>query len=180
MSKDAVEAALHAPDISSAISRRDATLLSLPYTRAVGVGETRLFTWDSVRLESRQACIVISSRRGGRSPSRGLCVPQQGHGGMLSETAIDKCVKLHASKAHKVPVDAFCHMLRHAKARKASHLAEDGMNIYEVQYVLGHASPVTTACCIDVSMAQKAVAIATIAGEREGRCRGSGSLLMAP
>ncbi len=70
--------------------------------------------------------------------------------------------------AHKrcpeVPLDTHAHQFRHAKA---THWLEDGMNIIQISFLLGHASLDTTMRYLDITTDDKRQALATLEGEKE-------------
>ena len=86
----------------------------------------------------------------------------------LTGPAIDKRIKIYAADAHKrcpeVPLDTHAHQFRHAKA---THWLEDGMNIIQIGFLLGHASLDTTMRYLDITTDDKRQALATLEGEKE-------------
>lgn len=88
--------------------------------------------------------------------------------GKLTEVAIDKRLKLYAKKAHikcsDVPLKIHAHQFRHAKA---SHWIEDGLNVLQVSFLLGHANLETTMVYLDITTEDKVKALATLESEKE-------------
>ncbi|WP_291300633.1 tyrosine-type recombinase/integrase [Desulfosporosinus sp. BICA1-9] len=88
----------------------------------------------------------------------------------LTEPAIDKRLKKYAKKAHEkcpdVPLNIHAHHFRHAKA---SHWIEDGLNILQVSFLLGHAHLETTMVYLDITTEDKAKALATLENETDKR-----------
>ena len=86
----------------------------------------------------------------------------------LTEPALDKRIKMYAADAHKkcpeVPLNTHAHQFRHAKA---THWLEDGMNIIQISFLLGHASLDTTMRYLDITTDDKRKALATLEGEKE-------------
>jgi site-specific recombinase XerD len=86
----------------------------------------------------------------------------------LTEPAIDKRLKIYAAEVHKrcpdVPINVHAHQFRHAKA---SHWIEDGLNILQVSFLLGHAQLETTMIYLDITTEEKAKALATLEGEAD-------------
>ena len=84
----------------------------------------------------------------------------------LTEPAIDKRIKIYAADAHKrcleVPLATHAHQFRHAKA---THWLEDGMNIIQIRFLLGHASLNTTMRYLDITTDDKRQALATLENE---------------
>lgn len=76
--------------------------------------------------------------------------------GKLSQSAIRKMLKKYASLAHEenneVPIDLHAHQFRHARA---SHWLEEGMNIVQISFLLGHEHLETTMVYLDITIEQK-------------------------
>jgi site-specific recombinase XerD len=89
--------------------------------------------------------------------------------GKMSQNAVNKQLRKHAQAAHttcdEVPTDLHAHQLRHAKA---SHWLEDGMNIVQISFLLGHAQLQTTIVYLDVTTEQEAKALATLEDDNNG------------
>ena len=81
---------------------------------------------------------------------------------------MNKRLKLYAQKAHKVcpdvPLNTHAHLFRHVKA---SHWLEDGLNVLQVSFLLGHAQLETTMIYLDISTEEKAKAMATLESEKD-------------
>ncbi len=86
----------------------------------------------------------------------------------LSETALAKRIKICAEKAHEncpeVPLDAHAHQFRHAKA---SHWLEEGINVVQVSFLLGHEQLETTMRYLDITTEDKIKALATLEDENQ-------------
>lgn len=99
----------------------------------------------------------------------------------MSQMAVSKRLSIHAETAHEicdeVPLDLHAHQFRHAKA---SHWLEDGMNIVQISFLLGHEQLQTTMVYLDVTTEQEAKALATLDDENDNklpkkwRCPSSG------
>jgi site-specific recombinase XerD len=89
---------------------------------------------------------------------------------MLTPPAIDKRLKKYATEGHKicadVPLGLHPHQFRHAKA---SHWLEDGINIVQISFLLGHVQLQTTMIYLDVSKEQELKALATLETEKDKR-----------
>jgi site-specific recombinase XerD len=92
-------------------------------------------------------------------------------GGMytkLTEPALDKRIKIYAKIAHDkcrdVPLNTHAHQFRHAKA---SHWIEDGLNVVQVCFLLGHDHLETTMKYLDITTEDKVNALATLENEKE-------------
>ena len=82
----------------------------------------------------------------------------------MSQEAINKRLKMYATKANEidkcVPCNLHCHTsLRHARA---THWLEQGLNIVAIQRLMGHTDIRTTMRYIFVSVEQKNKALATL------------------
>ena len=77
-------------------------------------------------------------------------------------------LKKYAVQGHdtnpEVPVNLHAHQFRHAKA---SHWLEDGMNIVQISFLLGHAQLQTTMLYLDITSEQEARAMATLEDEED-------------
>lgn len=81
----------------------------------------------------------------------------------LTEKAIEKQLRKWATIANKryneIPIDLSPHQLRHSAA---CHWLDDGMNIVQISYLLGHEQLQTTMVYLEVTTAQKAKALEII------------------
>ncbi|MGI6064848.1 tyrosine-type recombinase/integrase [Blautia sp.] len=79
-----------------------------------------------------------------------------------------KRIKICAETAHErcpdVPLDAHAHQFRHAKA---SHWLEDGINVVQVSFLLGHEQLETTMRYLDITTEDKIKALATLEDETQ-------------
>ena len=84
------------------------------------------------------------------------------------DMALAKRIKICAEAAHKrcpdVPLDAHAHQFRHAKA---SHWLEDGINVVQVSFLLGHEQLETTMRYLDITTEDKIKALATLEDETQ-------------
>ena len=94
--------------------------------------------------------------------------PIQGKEKKLSQQAVFKMLRKYAEIAHNecddVPLDLHAHQLRHAKA---THWLEDGMNIVQISFLLGHASVETTMVYLDITTEKEYEALATLESEKQ-------------
>ena len=86
----------------------------------------------------------------------------------MTQTAVAKQLRKYAAVAHEdcpeVPLDLHAHQIRHAKA---SHWLEDGMNIVQISFLLGHVDVKTTMVYLDLTTEQEEKALATLENERD-------------
>lgn len=194
MSREAVTAMLGAPDTKTGIGRRDLVFLTLLYATAARLDEIRSLTLSDIHLDANKPYISIHGKGNkirtayllpravallkayikevhGQSadPDRLLFYSRVGGKyGKLTEAALDKRIKIYASKAHEscedVPLKAHAHLFRHAKA---SHWIEDGLSVVEVQFLLGHEQIETTMKYLDITTEEKVKALATLESETD-------------
>jgi site-specific recombinase XerD len=88
--------------------------------------------------------------------------------GKMSQNAVNKQLHKHAFSAKvecpDVPGDIHAHQLRHVKA---SHWLEDGMNIVQISFLLGHALLQTTMVYLDLTTEQEVQALATLEDDND-------------
>jgi len=194
MSKDAVQALMAAPDISTITGRRDLALIVTIYGTAARIDEVLSMKVKQLHLDAVKPFANIKGKgdkirtlyllpkavahlkhhldefhRGCPNPDSYVFYSRNtGPDGMLSQMAIGKRLKKYAKKAHgvcsDVPHALHAHQLRHAKA---THWLEDGLNIVEISLLLGHEKIETTMKYLDVTIKQKTEALATLEDERQ-------------
>ena len=194
LSREAVTAILNEADLSTKTGRRDYTLLMMLYGTAARIGEILGVKIKHLNLDCVKPFVHLHGKGGKRRTS--YLLPRAvgnikgyirefhgvnpnpedylfysrvgGNKGMLTEPAIDKRIKKYAIIAHEkcseVPPDTHAHQFRHAKA---SHWLEDGMNIAQISFLLGHECLNTTMKYLDVTTEEKAKALATLETEKE-------------
>jgi len=196
MSKEAVGALLSVIDVSTKAGRRDIALTVFMYGTATRIDEVLSLTIENLHLDAVKPYVTVIGKGG---KIRSLYLPPKAvahlkkylegfheeeaeqsayvfysrNGGThtkMSQTAVSKLLKKHASKAHsvctEVPLDLHAHQLRHAKA---SHWLEDGMNIVQISFLLGHEKLQTTMVYLDITTEQEAKALATLEDENDRR-----------
>lgn len=194
LSRDAVAALLAAPDPSTRIGRRDLVFMILLYATAARLDEILSIKVGHLKLDAGKPHVTITGKggkmrtlyllpkavshvrryirevhEGGTDPDAYLFFSRVGgKHEKLTEPAMDKRLKLYAQKAHKVcldvPLNTHAHLFRHAKA---SHWIEDGLNVLQVSFLLGHAQLGTTMVYLDISTEEKAKAMATLESEKD-------------
>jgi site-specific recombinase XerD len=195
MSRTAVAAILREPDVKTSIGRRDLTFLSLLYSTAARLDEIRSMTISQIHMDACRPNISIRGKGNkvrtafilpktkvllrayikevhGSSPDpdRLLFFSRVGNSySALTEAALDKRIKKYAVLAHEVckevPINAHAHQFRHAKS---SHWIEDGLNVMEVQALLGHEQIETTMkYYLDITNIDKGKALATLETETD-------------
>ena len=90
----------------------------------------------------------------------------------ISQAAIRKMLKKYAVTAHEkcsdVPLNLHAHQFRHAKA---THWLEDGINIVQISFLLGHEQLDTTMRYLDITTEQEVAALSTLEEERHKNVR---------
>lgn len=194
LSREAVTAILNEADLTTRTGRRDYTLLMIMYGTAARIGEILGIKIKHLNMEGTKPFVHLHGKGGKRrtayllpravsniqgyirefhgfnpNPEDYLFYSRVGENkGMLTEPAIDKRIKKYAATANKkcnaVPPDTHAHQFRHAKA---SHWLEDGMNIVQISFLLGHENLNTTMKYLDVTNEEKIKALATLQTENE-------------
>ncbi len=194
MSKKAIQVLLSVPDLSTKTGRRDLALMIIIYSTAVRMDEILSLKTGQLHLDVEKPNITIIGKGGkirtlyllpkavahlkkylkefhGDTPKQQSYVfysRNTGSHGKMSQTAVNKQLKKHAKAAHEmcdeVPHDLHAHQLRHAKA---SHWLEDGMNIVQISFLLGHEQLQTTMVYIDITIEQELKALATLEDEND-------------
>jgi len=194
MSKKAVQTLLDVPNLSSKTGRRDLALMIVIYSTAARLDEILSLQVKNIHLNAVKPYITVIGKGDkirslyllpkavahmkkylaeyhGNSPDPNAYVfysRNLGSFGKMSQTAVSKRLAIHAEAAHgicdEVPTDLHAHQLRHAKA---SHWLEDGMNIVQISFLLGHEQLKTTMIYLDITTEEEAKALATLEDEND-------------
>ena len=193
ISRNAVKALMKMPNTKTKTGRRDLALFVLMYGTAARLDEVLSMSVGQLNLETAKPYATIIGKGSKmrtlyllpkavahikaylvefHKDSDSRCIlfysRNKGKYGKLSQPAIDKQLKKYAKEANKictdVPLNLHAHQLRHAKA---SHWLEDGMNILQISFLLGHATIHTTMQYLDVTTEQESKALATLEDETE-------------
>lgn len=194
MSKKAVQALMATPNSSTKAGRRDIALMVVMYSTAARIDEILSMKIEHLHLEAAKPCITVIGKRSkirtlyllpmavahlrayikdahGDSPLSSSYIfysRNTGPTGKMSQKAVNKQLKKHAIAAREycdeVPEGLHAHQIRHAKA---SHWLEDGMNIVQISFLLGHAQLQTTMVYLDITTEQEVKALATLENENE-------------
>jgi site-specific recombinase XerD len=194
MSKTAMQALLAEPDIATRTGRRDLVLLIVMYNTAARIDEILSMKMEHLRLETEKPHVTVIGK--GRKIRTLYLLPKAvmhlkkylldfhkekpspesyvfysrnaGFTGKMSQAAVNKQLRKYAASAQstctEVPLHLHAHQIRHAKA---SHWLEDGMNIVQISFLLGHSNIQTTMAYLDITTEQEAKALATL--EDEGK-----------
>lgn len=194
LSKEAVKQLLEMPKVSTKTGRRDLAFMILLYSTAARLDEILSLKIQDLHLASEKPCITIigkgHKRRTiyimpkvvshlqkyieeyhGNEPDQDAYLfysRNLGSHGKMSQPAIDKMLKKHAKAAHlicdEVPLGLHAHQFRHAKA---SHWLEEGMNIVQISFLLGHEQLETTMIYLDITTEREWEALATLEYEKD-------------
>jgi site-specific recombinase XerD len=194
MSKKAVQTLLTVPDVSTKTGRRDMALIIMLYSTAARINEVLSLKINQLNLEAIKPYVTVIGKNDkirtlyllpqsvahmkkyieehhGKNPNPEAYVfysRNTGIFGMMTQPAVKKRLALHAKEAHRicpeVPLELHAHQLRHAKA---SHWLEEGMNIVQISFLLGHAHLDTTMIYLDVTTEQESQALATLEDEND-------------
>jgi site-specific recombinase XerD len=194
MSKKAVQVLLSVPNLSTKAGRRDLALMIIIYSTAARIDEILSLKTGQLHLDTEKPNVTIIGKGSkirtlyllpkavahlkkylkefhGDNPHQEAYVfysRNTGSYGKMSQTAVSKQLKKHAGAAHEmcdeVPLDLHAHQLRHAKA---SHWLDDGMNIVQISFLLGHEQLQTTMVYIDITLEQELKALATLEDEND-------------
>ncbi len=193
LSRNAVKTLMEEPDATTLMGIRDLTFMILLYATAIRLDEALSLQIKYVVLEGK-ACINVIGKGNklrtlyllpkavshikqyidlfhGQNPdpeSYLFFSRVKGQRSKMTQAAIAKMVKKYAASGHEknpgVPLNLHAHQFRHAKA---SHWMEDGMNIVQISFLLGHAQLQTTMIYLDITMGQEVKAMATLESEND-------------
>ena len=195
LTRDAVAAMLSAPDLTTTTGRRDLVFMIILYATAARIGELLSLKIKQIHITGLKKPYINIIGKGQKVRTLYLLPRAVAHiekyirdahgnqidpeaylfysrvGGkyaMLTDTAIDKRLKMYAQELHDknpdVPLNCHSHQFRHGKA---SHWIEDGLNVLQISFLLGHAQLETTMTYLDISTEEKRKALATLESEND-------------
>ena len=194
MSKKAIQVLLETPDPATKAGRRDIALMVTMYSTAARMNEILSLKIKHLHLDAKKPYITVIGKGDkirtvyilpkaaahleayiadahGKNPLPDSFVfysRNKGASGQMCQNAVNKQLKKHALAARTtckdVPKNIHAHQLRHAKA---SHWLEDGMNIVQISFLLGHAQLETTMVYLDITTEQEVEALATLEDEND-------------
>ncbi len=194
LSKEAVKVLLAEPDTSTRTGRRDTAFMVLLYSTASRIDELLDMKVKQLNLKGRKPYATVIGKgnkirtlyllpktvahiqkylnefHGERPDGEAYLFYSRNTGiyGKMSQAAVDKFLKKYAAKCHMkcpdIPIKLHAHQFRHAKA---SHWLEDGMNIVQISFLLGHENLQTTMVYLDITLKQVSEALATLETEKE-------------
>jgi site-specific recombinase XerD len=192
MSKKAMQVLLSEPDASKRTGRRDLVLLIVMYNTAARIDEILSMKIKHLQLETERPNVTVIGKglkirtlyllpkavahlkkylmefHGEKTNPESYVFYSRNTGvmGKMSQPAVNKQLRKYAASAHsncpEVPINLHAHQIRHAKA---SHWLDDGMNIVQISFLLGHSNIETTMEYLDITTEQEAKALATLEDE---------------
>jgi len=194
LTRNAVTAMLSAPDLTTITGRRDLVFMILLYATAARLSEMLSLKIKQIHITGEKKPYIniigkgqkirtlyllpravahiekfISEAHGDQADPEAYLFYSRvgGKYSMLTAPAIDKRLKKYAQELHEknkdVPLNCHAHQFRHAKA---SHWVEDGLNILQISFLLGHAQLETSMIYLDITTEEKAKALATLESEK--------------
>ncbi len=192
LSKKAGKALLSVPNQRTVTGFRDFTLMLLLYSTAVRINELLTLKICNIVIDCTKPHLIVIGKGRKKRPLPLLSKPVQclkkyfkkyhpKHNDMdalifyskskgvyapMSAENVNKMLKKYVLIAHEtcedVPLDLHAHQFRHAKA---SHWLENGMNIAQISYLLGHECIQTTMIYLDITTKQEEKALETLENE---------------
>jgi site-specific recombinase XerD len=189
MSKEAMKVLMSIPDVATRTGQRDLVLLIVLYCTAARIDEILSIKINQLHLDTNKPYITVVGK--GRKIRTLYILPKavahlkkylrdfhaaepnpeaflfysrnKGESGKMTPESVNQQLKKYAALAHRVcndvPIDLHAHQIRHAKA---SHWLEDGMNIVQISFLLGHSNLNTTMIYLDITTEQESKAMATL------------------
>ncbi len=194
LSKAAVKQLFEMPKLSTKTGRRDLTFMILlystaarldevlslkirdmhldlqkPYANIIGKGHKRRTLYLMPKVVAHLKKYIEEYHGKTPDPDSYLFYSRNvGTSGKMTQAAIDKMLKKHAKAAHllcdEVPLGLHAHQFRHAKA---SHWLEEGMNIVQISFLLGHEQLESTMVYLDITTDDERKALATLECEED-------------
>lgn len=194
LSKMAVNALLAVPNQRTTRGFRDYTLMLTLYSTAVRINELLSLKIGNIFTDGLKPRIIVIGKGRKKRPIPLLAKPMQyikqylaechpnpnnpeallfyskskGIYAPMSAENVNKLLKRYAAIANKnckdVPLDLHAHQFRHAKA---SHWLENGMNIAQISYLLGHECIQTTMVYLEITTEQESKALETLEDENQ-------------
>jgi site-specific recombinase XerD len=192
MSKEAMKILMSIPKVSTKTGQRDLVLLIVLYCTAARIDEILSLKISQLHLDTNKPYITVVGKGlkirtlyllpkavahlkkylrdfHVAEPNPDAHVFYSRNKGIMEKMtpeSVNQQLKKYATIAHRicsdVPVNLHAHQIRHAKA---SHWLEDGMNIVQISFLLGHANLQTTMVYLDITTEQESKALATLEDE---------------
>lgn len=187
--KSAIEAMINAPGTNTQTGLRYTLLIAMLYTMALRLDEVLSIKIKDLSLDTAKVYVTVVgkgrkartayfmkatlkilrtyiSRAHGRNPSPEAYLFYSRSGDIFckaSARGVNKQLRVYADKARNtcslVPSNVHSHQFRHSMA---THLLEDGMNVFQISKMLGHESIETTMNYLGVTVSMTETAIKKI------------------
>ncbi len=188
ISKEAIQTLFDSIDQLSLSGKRDLAMFILMYNTAIRLDEILSLKLKDIKLDvinpyisvigkgKKLRCLYIlpktvdhlkryiAENHDNNNPDNYLFYSKiKGKQAKLSEQSVEKQLKKWAIIAHEqcseIPLNLHPHQLRHSAA---THWLNDGMNIIQISYLLGHENLETTMVYLEITISQKAKALEII------------------
>lgn len=189
ITKDTIKRIFASINTRTLIGKRDFALFNLLYSTGTRIDEILSLRLSALHLDETKSYILVLGKGNKQRtiyllnsmvrilkhyvklfhpanplPSDFVFFPIYGHANKkITSEAISKRLKMYVRIAsqglHEIPADFHCHSFRHARA---THWLEDGVNLAQIQKLLGHESIETTMKYVGVSSEQMVQALCSM------------------
>ena len=179
ISKNAIQTLFNVIDQTTKNGRKDLTMFILMYTTGARLNEILSLKLKDINLDVKEPYISIVGKGNklrclyllSETSDYLFYSKVKGKQHKITEQSIEKQLRKWASMANKqcseIPLNLHPHQLRHSAA---THWLDDGMNIVQISYLLGHEQLQTTMVYLEITTAQKAKALEVIDNSSEKKC----------
>ena len=187
--KCAIEALINTPGVDTTTGLRYTLLIAMLYTMALRMDEVLSIKIKDMTLDTAKPYVIVVGkgrkartayfmkavlktlrtyivREHGKNPNPDAYLFYSRSGGIFrksSSRGVNKQLKVYAAQARKscsgVPDNVHSHQFRHSMA---THLLEDGMNVFQISKMLGHENVETTMDYLGVTVSMTETAIKKI------------------
>ena len=176
ITKDTIKRIFASINTRTLIGKRDFALFNLLYSTGTRIDEILSLRLSALHLDETKSYILVLGKGNKQRtiyllnsmvkilPSDFVFFPIYGHANKkITSEAISKRLKMYVRIASQglleIPADFHCHSFRHARA---THWLEDGVNLAQIQKLLGHESIETTMKYVGVSSEQMVQALCSM------------------
>lgn len=189
LSRATIEAMMAVPGTDTETGLRYTMLIAMLYTMAIRLDEVLSIKLKDIVLDARKPYVTVVGKgrkarvvyfmsatlrllrkyivkEHGQSPNQEAFLFYSRSGGLFTKSSargVNKQLDVYAAKARKVcpevPEHIHSHQFRHSMA---THLLEDGMNVFQISKMLGHENVETTMTYLGVTVSMTDSAIQKI------------------
>ena len=188
ISKNAIQILFDSINQSTRIGRKDLTMFILMYNTGIRLNETLSLKLKDVKLNEKYPYInivgkgnklrclsilpktvkylkryILEYHNNSNQEDYLFYSKVKGKQNKLSEQSVEKQLRKWAfianQKCYEIPLNLHPHQLRHSAA---TYWLDDGMNIVQISYLLGHENIETTMIYLEITITQKAKALKVI------------------